>query len=70
MPPPQPSEHVVLLPILKHPDVGHGVEGPPHPGGDPIGQQHIYAVVTFGKEEKDDTTEAGEERGPVEKEES
>ena len=70
IPPPQPSEHVVLLIILELPDVGHGVEGPPHPGGHPVGQEDIYAVVTPGQEEEDDTTGAGEEGGPVEEEES
>jgi hypothetical protein len=48
LPPPNPSEHVVLPPILQLPDVGHGVEGHPHPGGHPVGQQDIYAVVTSG----------------------
>ena len=68
IPPPQPPEHVVLLVLLEVPDVGHGVVGPPDPGGDPVGHQDIYGVVPPGHQQEDHPAGAGQEGGPVQEE--
>ena len=46
--------------------VGHGVVGPPHPAGHPVGHQAVYGVVAPGEEEEEDAGGGGEEGEPVE----
>ena len=65
-PPPESLEGVVLVPSLEYGDVGHGVVHGPGPGGDPVAQQHIYAVVTMAEEKSTDTGQEEAEGEPVE----
>ena len=56
-----------MLPTVLEVVVGcQDVVDPPQAGGDPVGQKDIYAVVTPGQEEEDNTQQAGQERGPME----
>ena len=45
-PPPECLESVVPVLGLEHAGVGQCVVHGPDPGGDPVAQQHVYAVVT------------------------
>ena len=46
-PPPECLESVVSVLGLEHAGVGQCVVHGPDPGGDPVAQQHVYAVVTM-----------------------
>ena len=66
--PPAHVLQVVVLPTVLEVVVGcQDVVDPPQAGGDPVGQKDVYAVVTPGQEEEDNTQQAGQEGGPVEK---
>ena len=56
----------MLVHGFEHGDVGHGVVHGPGPGGDPVAQQHINAVVTMPKEKSTDTGQEEAEGEPVE----
>ena len=65
MPPAQVLQ-VVVLPAELEAVVGcHHVVHPPQPGGHPVGQEDIYAVVAPGQEEEDDPEHARQEGSPV-----
>ena len=69
--PPAHVLQVVVLPTVLEVVVGcQDVVDPPQAGGDPVGQKDVYAVVTPGQEEEDNTQQAGQEGGPVEKSKS
>ena len=65
-PPPESLEGVVLVPSLENGDVGHGVVHGPGPGGDPVAQQHINAVVTMPKEKSRDAGQEETKGEPME----
>ena len=51
---------------LEHSVVGQGVVDGPHPCGDPVAQQHVYAVVAMAKKKSRDAGEEKKEGEPVE----
>ena len=50
--------------------MSHSVIQPPHPGGQPVGDHDVNAVVTSSDEQHYNSTQTNSPRCPVEKEET